>query len=597
MEFKENWDLSPLFASDDDPRMSELRTEVTAATENFAKKWKEDKAYLSEPKVLRRALDEYEVWSRNFAGGGNETYYAWLRSEQDQNDPKLKAALNKAEEFGNRILNQVRFFELSLAKIPREKQDEFLSSPELAPYRHMLGRLFEEAKYLLGEAEENILALKSGPAHAHWVRLVSGLIAQEELMIQVAGKEEKKTFEQSLGLIDSTDKSTRDSAAAALNAVFRKRLEIGEGELNAILTDKKINDELRGLSRPDSGRHLHDDIGTEVVDALLGAVERRFDLSGRFYALKAKLLGLPRLEYHERNVPFGRIDKEYDFGSALDLTQRVFAGLDPQFAELLARFAKEGHFDVFPRKGKAGGAFCAHNLLFQPTYVLLNHNGKLKDVLTLAHEMGHAVNNELMREEQNALYFGTSTATAEVASTFMEDFVLSEILREADPELRLSILMLKLNDDVASVFRQAACYRFEEELHKTQREKGYLSAGEIGTIFQKHMRAYMGDAVEQSPGAENWWLYWSHIRNFFYVYSYASGLLISKSLQAAVREDPKFIEKVKGFLAAGISDSPRGIFQKLGVDIAEASFWDKGLRTIEEDLGKAEELAKELGKI
>ncbi len=596
MEFKENWDLSPLFASDDDPRISESRKEVEAATESFAKKWKEDQAYLADPKVLRRALDEYEAWSRTCAGGGHETYYAWLRSEQDQNDPKLKAALNRAEEFGNRILNQVRFFELSLAKIPQEKQGEFLGSAELTPYRHMLERLFEEAKYLLGEKEENILALKSGPAYAHWVRLMSGLIAGEELAVRVEGKEEKKTFEQVLGLIDSTDKATRDSAAEALNALFRRRLEIGEAELNAILTDKKIDDELRGLDRPDKGRHVHDDIDTATVDALLGAVERRYDLSGRFYGLKAKLLGLPRLAYHERNVPYGKIEKDYDFGNSLGLVHKVFAGLDPEFAEILTRFARDGRFDVFPRKGKAGGAFCAHNLLSQPTYVLLNHNGKLKDVLTLAHEMGHAVNNELMRG-QHALYFGTSTATAEVASTFMEDFVLKEILREADPELRLAILMLKLNDDVSSVFRQAACYRFEEELHRSQRVKGYLSAPEIGAIFQKHMRAYMGEAVEQSPGAENWWLYWSHIRRFFYVYSYASGLLISKSLQAAVREKPEFIEDVKEFFAAGVSDSPRGIFRKLGVDIAQASFWDKGLATIEKDLDAAEELAQELGKI
>ncbi len=596
MEFKKTWDLTPLFASDDDPRISGSRAEVEAATKSFAEKWKGDQAYLANPKVLRQALDEYEVWSRTFAGGGHETYYAWLRSEQDQNDPKLKAALNRAEEFGNRILNQVRFFELSLAKIPPEKQGEFLGTSELMPYRHMLERLFEEAKYLLGEKEENILALKSGPAYAHWVRLMSGLIAGEELAVRVAGKDEKKTFEEVLGLIDSPDKATRDSAAEALNALFRKRLEIGEAELNAILTDKKIDDELRGWERPDQGRHTHDDIDTATVDALLGAVERRYDLSARFYALKAKLLGLPRLAYYERNVPYGKIEKDYDFESALALVYKVFARLSPEFAEILARFARDGHFDVFPRKGKAGGAFCAHNLLSQPTYVLLNHNGKLKDVLTLAHEMGHAVNNELMRG-QHALYFGTSTATAEVASTFMEDFVLAEIVREADPELRLAILMLKLNDDVSSVFRQTACYRFEQELHRSQRAKGYLSAGEIGVIFQKHMRAYMGEAVEQSPGAENWWLYWSHIRRFFYVYSYASGLLISKSLQAAVREKLEFIENVKGFFAAGMSDSPRGIFRKLGVDVTEASFWDKGLTTIEKDLDAAEKLARELGKI
>jgi len=243
------------------------------------------------------------------------------------------------------------------------------------------------------------------------------------------------------------------------------------------------------------------------------------------------------------------------------------------------------------------GAFCSHNLISQPTYILLNHTDRLNDVLTLAHELGHGINNELIRKKRNALNFGTPTSTAEVASTFMEDFVLQEILKRADDELRLSIMMMKLNDDVSTIFRQVACYSFEWELHMDFREKGYLSNEEIGMLFQKHMSAYMGTAVEQSPGSENWWVYWSHIRSFFYVYSYASGLLISKSLQNSVKENPSFIEKVKDFLSAGLSDSPENVFKQLGVDIANAGFWNKGLKEVEALLRETEELALSLGII
>jgi oligoendopeptidase F len=157
--------------------------------------------------------------------------------------------------------------------------------------------------------------------------------------------------------------------------------------------------------------------------------------------------------------------------------------------------------------------------------------------------------------------------------------------------------MQKLNDDVSSIFRQVACYRFEQELHQAYRSEGYLSKEKIGALFRKHMAAYMGDAVEQSPGSENWWVYWNHIRYFFYVYSYASGLLISKSLQAAVKKDATFIERVKVFLSAGLSDSPKNIFGNLGIDITDNLFWGSGLDEVERLLNETTRLAKHLGKI
>jgi oligoendopeptidase F len=218
-------------------------------------------------------------------------------------------------------------------------------------------------------------------------------------------------------------------------------------------------------------------------------------------------------------------------------------------------------------------------------------------VLTLAHELGHGINNELIKEKQNALNFGTPISTAEVASTFMEDFVLQEILKKADDDLRLSIMMMRLNDEVSTIFRQVACYRFEQQLHQDFRQKGYLSKDDIGKLFQKHMAAYMGDAVEQSSGSENWWIYWGHTRSFFYVYSYASGLLISKSLQKSVKDNHHFIEKVKDFLSAGLSSSPENIFRRLGIDITDQGFWDKGLDEVETLLQETMRLARKLGKL
>ena len=227
----------------------------------------------------------------------------------------------------------------------------------------------------------------------------------------------------------------------------------------------------------------------------------------------------------------------------------------------------------------------------------MNFAGRIDDVVVIAHEFGHAINDEMMKNKQNALNYGTPTSTAEVASVFMEDFVIQEVIKHADDELRLAILMERLNRDIATIQRQIACYMFEQELHKTHREKGYLSKDEIGKLFKKHMHAYMGEYVEQSPGSENWWSNWWHIRNFFYTYSYAFGGLISKSLQNLVKKDHNNIEHVKEFLSTGLSDSPRNIFMKMGIDITKEGFWNNGLDEIESTLNEAERLAKKLGKI
>ncbi|MBZ0157026.1 MAG: M3 family oligoendopeptidase [Alphaproteobacteria bacterium] len=592
------WNLIPLFESDDDPQREEKRKIVEQKSYAFINKWRDRKDYLEDPSVLRQALDEYEEWSRHYGTDGNEGYYFWLRSHQDENNPALKAKLNKIEDFARRIQNDVQFFHLRLGKIPPKRQKRFLAAEELKDYRHFLERIFAEAKYLLTEAEEKILNLKAATSYSNWVRMTSGFLAKEERTVfHEDGKKKTSTFSELLSLMNSKNKKVRDSAAKAFNDILLKHADVAEAEINSVLANKKTDDELRKIPRPDLSRHINDDVDSEVVDTLLTAVANRFNIPARFYTLKAGLLGAKRLRYHERNVEYGDFGKKYSYAESLSLVDRVFRKLDSEFPEILSGFVKNGQFDVYPRKGKGSGAFCAHHLISQPTYILLNHTDTLNDVLTLAHELGHGINNELIKKKQNALNFGTPTSTAEVASTFMEDFVLQEILRKADDELRLSIMVKKLNDDVSTIFRQVACYRFEQELHHDFRQKGYLSKEEIGTLFRKHMAAYMGDAVEQSPGSGNWWAYWSHIRAFFYVYSYAGGMLISKSLQNAVKGDPRFIGKVKDFLSAGLSDSPRNIFLKLGIDITDKGFWDRGLDEIEGLLQETTDLARRLGKI
>ena len=592
------WDLSPLFASDDDPKIEEKKQILQKENYAFINKWKDRDDYLKDPAVLKEASDGYELLLRNFGVEGGIGYYFGLRLSEDENNPNLKAKYNQINDFSVKILNDIQFFALRIAKIPEAEQAKFLNHEGLKAYKHWLERLFIEAKYLLSEPEEKILNLKAMPAHSNWVHMTSSFLSKEEREVLAEdGNKGAQNFSSIMSLINSTDKSVRDASAEALNDIFKKYVEVAEVELNSVLQNKKIDDELRKMPRPDLGRHIADDIESPVVDALIQAVSGKFDIAKRFYKLKAKLFRVSKLAYHERNVPYGKIDAKYSYPDTCSLILDTLLGVDQKFADIFKRFVENAQIDVFPKKGKRSGAYCADNLLINPTYIFLNHTEKLQDVLTLAHEFGHGANNELIKEKQNALNHETPLSTAEVASTFMEDFVLEKILENADDELRLAIMMMKLNDDVSTIFRQVAAYRFEQELHAMFREKGYLSKEEIGAIFQKHMASYMGEYVEQSAGSENWWVYWSHIRAFFYVYSYASGLLISKSLQNAVKQDKAFTLKVKEFLSAGSSDSPKNIFMNLGIDISQADFWGKGLTEVETLLNETEALAKKLGKL
>jgi oligoendopeptidase F len=592
------WNLGHLFDSDNDPGMDKKSKLLEKKSYEFINKWKDRKDYLLEPAILKKALDEYEEWKRLYGSEGDEGYYFWLRTTQNQNDPDLKAKFNKIEHLGKKIENDIQFFHLRIAKIPEKRQKGFLEYPGLKEYSHALDRIFSESKYLLSEPEEKILNLKSTTSYSNWVKMTSSFLAKEERKVVIeSGKRDFKNFSEIISLMNNRKKSVRDSAAKAFNHILLSNAEVAEAEINSVLANKKVDDELRSISRPDLSRHIGDDIDSEVVDALIDTVSQRFDIASGYYTLKARLLKVKKLKYHERNLEYGSLIGKYTYDKSVKIVRRVFGRLDKEFLDILDMFIRNGQFDVYPRKGKTSGAFCAHHLISQPTYILLNHTNRLNDVLTLAHELGHGINNELIRSKQNALNFGTPISTAEVASTFMEDFVLQDILKEADDELRLSIMMMRLNDEVSTIFRQVACYRFEQELHREFRQKGYLSKEEIGKLFTKHMASYMGETVEQSPGSENWWVYWSHIRSFFYVYSYASGLLISKSLQNSVKTDPGFIARVKEFLSAGLSASPRNIFLKLGIDIADKRFWEKGIAEVESQLKETTILAERLGKL
>lgn len=589
------WDLSPLFKGENDPAIAVKLEQTKKLHLAFINKWKNNKNRLTNSKVLAEALADLNDLSK--AGGLTHGYgyFLSLSSSTDENSKSLKAKMGQLKDFALPIENELEFFTNELSKVPIEMQNRFLKAPELKSYQHMLAKLFEVGKHILTPAEERILNLKEAPAGSYWVRMTSNLLANTlSPALTEDGKKTNANMAELISLLSSTKKKVRDTAAKSLNELMAKYAPIAEHEMNAILDNKKVNDELRGFTRPDQSRHISDDIESSVVDAMTTAVSDLNSIAHQFYQLKAKLLKTKKLEYHERSVPIGELKAKFDYESGVALVNKVLTNLDPEFGEIFMGFVKNKQIDVYPKMNKTSGAYCAGELPQFPTYILMNYTDKLDSVLTLAHEVGHGINNELMKKVQPAHYFETPLSTAEVASTFMEDFVLEELSQNVNDRDRLTLYMTKLHSDISTIFRQVACYRFEQQLHHLFRERGYLSKEDIGAIFAIHMRSYMGPAINYYAGTENWWVYWGHIRHFFYNYSYASGLLISKALQAKVRADKNFIKDVKYFLSAGSSDSPRNIFKKIGIDISDEQFWTTGLLEIKNDLTKATALAKKL---
>jgi oligoendopeptidase F len=592
------WNLNLLKSNDDNAVFLQERDIINKKYSTFIKNWEQNTEYLTNPIEFKKALDEYEELQKNYGSYGNESFYYSLRSSLNENDSLTRAKYNEIISLAKKLENSIHFFTHRIAKVDKETQKLFLNAKELKKHKHFLELLFADSQFLLSEEVEKVLNLKSKPAYSNWVTMTSTFLSKESVPLNdESGKRKSYSLEGILSLLNSKKKEVRDQAAASFNTILTKYIDVGEAELNSVLENKEIDDNLRRLKRPDELRHISDDIESSVVDTLVETVTEHNDIAHRYYKLKAQLLGQKKLEYHERNIEYGSINRTYSYEDSVHLVEKVFKKLDPEFAEIFLGFVNNAQIDVYPQNGKRSGAFCAHNLITQPTFILLNHTNQLNDVLTLAHESGHGINNELMKKKLHALDFGSPTSTAEVASTFMEDFVLQELLEQASPEERLSLLMTKLNSDISTIFRQIAAYKFEYALHEEFRKKSFLSKADIGSLFQKYMKLYMGDAVEQSAGSENWWLYWIHIRYMFYNYSYSSGLLISKSMQSSVKNDKTFIKNVKEFLSAGRSKSPKEIFMGLHIDISKKQFWIQGIKEVEKLLEETTTLAKQLHKI
>ncbi|MFA6338871.1 MAG: M3 family oligoendopeptidase [Candidatus Paceibacterota bacterium] len=580
-KIKTEWDLELLY-KDKDQIPKDIET-IKKAFTDFESNWKNRNDYLENEQILQEALHDIEALSLITDGCKPLMYYNYRQALNSQ-DKEAEAALNKLSNELMPYFNKCLFFSIKLGKISKDQQEHFLKANNLSKYKYFLKVLFNNAQYDLSEAEEKIMNLKSITSRELWINGSDKILNKQT--INFKGKK--------LPISEASNKvrelPTKDRYA--LHNLYVQKLvelsDVAENEINAIVTDKKVNDELRGFKMPYSATILGYQNEEREILNLVETVTKNFSISHRFYKLKSKLLKLKKLKYADRSVSVGKTTKSISFNDSYKILQKAFDKADPQFAEILKHFAENGQIDVKPKKGKTGGAFCSSST-GNPTFVLLNHTPSINSAMTFGHEMGHAIHAELSKS-QPILYQGHTISVAEVASTLFENFVFDEIFETLSEKEKIVAMHDRLNDDIATIFRQIACFNFELELHTKIREKGALPKEEIASLMNIHMKKYLGPSVDLTKEDGYFFVWWSHIRNFFYVYSYAYGQLISKSLYAEYKKDPKFIEKIKQFLSAGGSKSPEQIFKEVGIDTTNPNFFESGLKQIEEDIKKLEKL-------
>jgi oligoendopeptidase F len=443
---------------------------------------------------------------------------------------------------------------------------------------------FENSKYNLQEGEEKVLNLMSQPSYSMWVNSISRITSQKEINFN----NKQIPIEEATSMLVSENYKNRRIIDKKVKEQLATVADFAEAEINAVYTSKKIEDELRGLEKPYSSTVLQYENEEETVENLVKVVTDNAKISKKFYRLKAKMLKQDKLSYCDRAASVGKISRSFDFKETVKILQNSFRKISPKYEEIFNRFLENGQINVYPKKGKSGGAYCFGSI-GSPTFVLLNHTNDLNSVTTLAHEMGHAFHTELSNT-QDPIYSDYTTSVAEVASTFFENFVFEELMESLTKKEQTIALHDKISGEISTIFRQIACFNFENELHKNIREKGYLAKEEIAKLMNKNMKAYLGPIVKFEEDDGYQFITWSHIRRFFYVYTYASGSLISSALFAKYKEDPKYLEKIEEFLSAGSSKNPEDIFASAGIDIRNPDFFRIGLEKIENDIKKLEKL-------
>jgi oligoendopeptidase F len=584
------WNLDDLYSGIDSPQigrdLAQADTDCAAFERDFKGRLATMAAGEGAGTALAAAVKRYEALEDRL---GRLISYASLVHATDMTDPGRTKFFGDVEERITAASIHLLFFTLELNRVEDAALETAMRDPALGHYRPWIEDVRKEKPYQLEDRVEQLFHEKSITAFTAWNRQFGDLIAS--LRFKVAGKE--LAIEPALNLMVDADGKKRKAAAEALAKTFKANLRPFTLITNTLAKDKEISDRWRGFKDVADARHLANRVEPEVVAALVEAVRAAYPkLSHRYYALKAKWFGKKRLPYWDRNAPLPKVaQRTISWPEARATVLGAYGAFSPKMAEVADRFFEQRWIDAPVRPGKQPGAFAHPTVPSAHPYVLLNYLGKPRDVMTLAHELGHGV-HQVLAAPNGPLMAPTPLTLAETASVFGEMLTFRKLLAQtADKKQRKVMLAAKVEDMINTVVRQIAFYSFERKLH-LERRNGELTADKICELWMSVQAESLGPAIELKPGYESFWVYIPHfVHAPFYVYAYAFGDCLVNSLYAVYEQSASgFAERYLAMLSAGGTKHHAELLAPFGLDARDPKFWDVGLNVISNLIGELERL-------
>lgn len=584
------WDLSVFYSSLDDPAIDEDMSKAQDEAVAFEQAYKGKLAEIAgrSGDELADVIARYEALEDLMGRIGS---FASLSYTQDTTDPNRQKFYGDVQEKLTTASLPLLFFTLEMNKIEDAALEAALASEKLSHYRPWLEDLRKERPHERSEEIEQLFHEKHVSGAAAWNRLFDETISSSRY--EIDGQE--LSIEQTLNLLQDPDGVLREKAAKALSQTFAKNLSIFTLITNTLAKDKDTYDRWHNFEDIADSRHLANRVEREVVDALVDAVRAAYPrLSHRYYAMKAKWLGVEKMKFWDRNAPLPQADtREIPWNEAKGTVLSAYSKFSSELSDLAEQFFDKNWIDAPARPGKAPGAFAHPTVPSAHPFVLVNYQGKIRDVMTLAHELGHGV-HQVLAAPNGALMAPTPLTLAETASVFGEMLTFKDLLANAEtPEKRQIMLAAKVEDMLNTVVRQIAFYTFERQVHELRKE-GELTAEQISAIWMGVQEESLGDAIDLEGGYENYWTYIPHfIHSPFYVYAYAFGDCLVNSLYAVYEEaEEGFQRKYFDLLKAGGTKHHSELLAPFGLDATDPAFWQKGLAVIERFIDELEEMDK-----
>ena len=574
-----NWNLSHLYDNREDPRLDADLNEAATRSKAFSDGYAGQLTAL-DGAGFARAIAEYESILEILHKAMS---YGQLLFSVSTGDAEIGRFYQTLQERVTDISADTLFFTLEINRLDDEVLDAKMSDPAAARYQPWLREVRQFRDHQLSDDMEKLLLEKSVTGHAAWVRLFEETFS--DMRFDVEGVGEELTQSQVLNLLSDKDGAKRKAAAASFGKVLGENVRLLALITNTLAKDKDIEDRWRKYPRPVSERNLSNQVEDEVVDALVSSVRDQFkNLSHRYYALKAKWFGQDELDYWDRNAPLpDDASAKFEWDEAKSLVLEAYGAFEPTMANVAARFFDESWIDARPREGKDSGAFSHPVVPSAHPYIMMNFHGKARDVMTLAHELGHGV-HQVLAAEQGALMADTPLTTAETASVFGEMLTFRKMVdNEPDPARRRILLAGKVEDMLNTVVRQIAFHEFERRIHD-ERKSGEISVERLGDIWIDVQRESLGPSIRFDDAYRNYWAYIPHfVHTPFYVYAYAFGDCLVNSLYEVFSSggtQEGFQQKYLDMLAAGGTKRHKELLAPFGLDAGDPDFWKRGLSVI-----------------